>query len=80
MIDLNYQARAELFLGSSWETATTLGPRPFRIAAHAIRFAFEEAAPVSLAGARLQVGDRLFAGRDLEQLYRSRSYPLARKQ
>ena len=44
MTNLDYQARAELFLGSTWDTATTLGPRPFRIAAHAIRFAFEEAA------------------------------------
>lgn len=79
MTDLNYQGRAELYLGRDWDAATAQGPRGFRIAAHALRFAFEEAAPVSLRGARLYVGDHLFVGPELEHLYRSADYPLKRK-
>ena len=41
MPDFDYLARAELFLGSDWATATSLGHRAFRRAAHALRFAFE---------------------------------------
>lgn len=79
MTDLNYRAEAELFLGSDWDTAGALGPRAFRRAAHALRFAFEEAAPVSLRGARLRIGDRQFTGTELRRLYLSDDYPLARK-
>lgn len=79
MPDFDYLARAELFLGSDWATATSLGHRAFRRAAHALRFAFEEAAPVSLRGARLRIGDRQFAGHELIGLYTSRQYPLPRK-
>ena len=79
MTNLNYQDRAELYLGRDWDAATAQGPRDFRVAAHALRFAFEEAAPVSLRGARLRVGSHLFSGPDLERLYRSADYPLERK-
>jgi hypothetical protein len=79
MTDFDYLARAELHLGSDWETATTLGSRPFRRAAHALRFAFEEVAPISLRGARLTIGNRQFAGDDLRTLYAHRDYPLPRK-
>ena len=48
-------------------------------AANALRFALEEAAPVSLRGARLRIGEKIFAGRELISLYRSRHYPLHRK-
>ena len=79
MTDFDYLARAELHLGSDWDTATSLGSRAFRRAAHALRFAFEEAAPISLRGARLTIGERQFAGRELSQLYTSLHYPLPRK-
>jgi len=79
MQDFDYLARAELFLGSDWDTATSLGSRGFRRAANALRFAFEHAAPVSLRGARLRVGERQFAGRALKRLYTSRNYPLPRR-
>jgi hypothetical protein len=79
MPDFDYLARAELFLGSDWETATTLGSRAFRRAAHALRFAFEEAAPISLRGARIRIGERQFAGHELQGLYTSLHYPLPRK-
>ncbi len=78
MQEFDYLARAELFLGSDWDTATSLGSRGFRRAAHALRFAFEHAAPVSLRGARLTVGEHQFAGRELKRLYTSRHYPLPR--
>jgi hypothetical protein len=79
MKDFDYLARADLYLGSDWDTATSLGSRAFRRAAHALRFAFEEAAPISLRGARLHVGERQFAGHELKGLYTSRHYPLQRK-
>ena len=40
---------------------------------------FEEAAPVSLRGARLKVGRRTFAPAAMLALYNSETYPLARK-
>jgi hypothetical protein len=75
----DYLASAELYLGSDWQTAAAQGPKTFPTAAHAIRFALEEAAPVSLRGARLRVGEITFSGRDLAALYRSENYPLGRK-
>ncbi len=79
MPEFDYLARAELYLGSDWDTATTLGSRAFRRAAHALRFAFEEAAPISLRGARLRIGEHQFAGHEMRGLYTSRRYPLPRK-
>lgn len=59
---------AQLYLGGDWQTALALGPRRFRSATHALRFAFEHAAPVSLRGAKLLVAGRAFAGEDLARL------------
>jgi hypothetical protein len=75
----DFQARAELYLGSDWQTASAQGARSFRTAAQAIRFALEEAAPVSLRGARLIIGDMTFSREQLTWLYRSPDYPLPRK-
>jgi hypothetical protein len=79
MTDQNYLAAAELYLGSSWRSANALGPRTFRTVAAALRFALEEAAPVSLRGARLKIGGRTFKRPAMLQLYESATYPLARK-
>ncbi|MEQ1771137.1 MAG: hypothetical protein ABL879_14985 [Devosia sp.] len=79
MTNQDYLARAELYLGSDRKSATAHGPRGFRTAANALRFAIEEAAPVSLRGARLKIGDKLLARADMLALYNSRRYPLARK-
>lgn len=79
MPKIDYLARAELFLGSDGDIATSLGARAFRRAAHALRFAFEEVAPISLRGARLTIGEHTFHGRALRQLYGSPQYPLPRK-
>ena len=79
MILQDYHARAELYLGSDRHTAMAQGARTFATAAQAIRFAFEEAAPVSLHGAMLETGGAIFAGDDLAALYRSAEFPLPRK-
>lgn len=75
----DFQAPAELYLGSSWQTAAAQGSLSFRTAANAIRFALEHAAPVSLRGARLNIGNAEYSGADLHELYRSANYPLQRK-
>ena len=75
----DYTARAELYLGRDPRSAAALGPRGFTSAAKALRFAIEEAAPVSLRGARLDVGTRTYSGDAMLALYRDRAYPLARK-
>lgn len=49
-------APGQLFLGSDSATAHAQGARHFRSAIHAIRFAMEHAAPVSLRGAMLEIG------------------------
>jgi hypothetical protein len=78
MKSIDYNARAELFLGSDRATALAQGPRSFRTAAQALCFAFEQAAPVSLRGASLRVGKQSFIGDELSQLYRNPDYPLSR--
>ena len=79
MTHSDYHARAELHLGRDRKTALAQGGRDFSTAAKALRFAFEEAAPVSLHGAQLRIGERLYAGDQLAALYRDRRYPLRRK-
>ena len=79
MTHQDYQAEAELFLGSDFKSAAAQGPRGFRTVAKALRFAIEEAAPVSLRGARLTIGTRSFSREQMLSLYRNRNYPLARK-
>jgi hypothetical protein len=79
MTNQDYVAAAELYLGSDQSSAAALGPRAFKSAAKALRFAIEEAAPVSLRGARLVIGNRSFAKADMLALYHSHRYPLARK-
>jgi hypothetical protein len=77
---IDYHARAELFLGSDQQTALEQGSRTFRTAALALHFAFEHAAPVSLRGARLEVGEQSYGPGELYAFYRSAEYPLPRRQ
>lgn len=79
MTYFDFQAPAELYLGSDWQTAARQGPRTFRTAAQAIRFAYEEAAPVSLKGASLQIADVSYSNDEMSWLYRSPDYPFPRK-
>ena len=59
----------ELYLGSDIATARAQGARRFRSAANAVRFAMEHAAPVSLRGARLDIGDRSFGPAQIRRLH-----------
>ena len=79
MTNQDFLAAAELYLGSDRHNAMAHGPRTFRSAAKALRFAIEEAAPVSLRGARLTIEGKTFARADMLALYNSRRYPLVRK-
>jgi len=72
MTSLDDTTTAQLYLGSDWHTASAHGPRPFRTARNALRFAFEHAAPVSLRGARLTIAGRTYAGDELASLNRLR--------
>lgn len=76
---IDFSAEAELYLGSDRNTARNQGPRTFSSAAKAIRFALEEAAPVSLRGALLIVQGRTYAAHAVRTLYRQHEYPLNRK-
>ena len=69
MTHFDFQAPAELYLGSDWHAAAEQGSRTFPSAAKALRFALEEAAPVSLKGASLQVGDKRHTNDEMIWLY-----------
>ena len=79
MTEFNFQAPAALYLGSDWHAAVAQGPRNFRTAAQALRFAIEEAAPVSLKGASLELNGQRHSNHQMIWLYRSLDYPLPRK-
>ncbi len=78
-MNINYHQAAELYLGSTRSAALAQGARRFSNAAKAIRFALEEAAPVSLNGASLRIGTRELSATELRRLYREADYPLVRK-
>ena len=63
-------APGELFLGSDTATAVAQGARHFGSAAKAIRFAMEQAAPVSLHGAMLRVDGHTLGARQIRRLHR----------
>lgn len=62
-------APGELFLGSDSQTALAQGSRHFRSAANAVRFAMEQAAPVSLRGACLKIGEISFGPSQIRALH-----------
>lgn len=63
-------APGDLFLGSDHASALAQGPRRFSTVAKAVRFAIEHAAPVSLRGAMLLVGDRRLGATQIKSLHR----------
>ncbi|MCS6760294.1 MAG: hypothetical protein MO852_16220 [Candidatus Devosia euplotis] len=79
MTQFDFHAPAALFLGSDWHAAAAQGSRTFRTAAQALRFAIEEAAPVSLKGASLELNGQRHSNEQMIWLYRSPDYPLPRK-
>ncbi|SFV30149.1 hypothetical protein SAMN05216456_0926 [Devosia crocina] len=66
----NLSAPGHLFLGSDIQTARALGARRFSSAAKAVRFAMEQAAPVSLRGAMLLVGEESLGPDQIRSLHR----------
>jgi hypothetical protein len=74
----DYGAEAELFSAPGRASRRQpIGYRRFATAAEAIRFAIEELAPASLAGAYLEVGEERFDSRDMRRLYEAPDYPPA---
>lgn len=59
MIHPDFEARAELYLGSDRQTASAQCPKAFRTAGQAIRFALEQAAP-SVFGEQDSTSARVF--------------------
>ena len=79
MTSFDYAAPAELFAGgtTSFKRAT-LGYRRFPQAVDAIRFAIEELNPKLLRGSYLEIDEVRYNGLEIERLYKSEDYPLAR--
>jgi hypothetical protein len=69
MRTIDFNIPADLFLGSDRATAQAQGHRHFTTTRAAIRFAMEQAAPVSLRGALLRSGERWLSGDDIRSLY-----------
>ena len=70
-MNIDFTIPADLYLGSDPATARAQGHRHFSTTEAAIRFAMEQAAPVSLRGALLRSGARWFSGDDIRRLYNS---------
>lgn len=79
MTHIDFNARARLYLGRDRATALAQGAKTFRTAAEAIRFSMEEAAPVSLHGALLVVGNEGYSGARIKAFYGAPTYPFKRK-
>lgn len=76
---IDFDQAAELYLGSTRPAALAQGARHFTTLAKAVRFAVEEAAPVSLKGASLTVGRQELSPQDLRSLYDRPDFPFLRK-
>ena len=79
-VPFDYEAVAELFPARNRKMNRQLsGYRRFDSAADAIRFAIENLPPQLLLGAYLEVDEKRFDRSDMQRLYDSAQYPLARR-
>ncbi len=78
MAQLNYTAGAGLYAGKSLRGSR--GPRykRFDTVAEALRYAIEDMPGSQLRGSVLEVEETRFNDKEIQQLYNSPDYPLAR--
>jgi hypothetical protein len=80
MTEIDYAAPAELFSGTAAQKRRApVAYRRFSGAALAIQFAMERLDPALLKTASLEVEEGRFSGEDIQRLYASSDYPLARQ-
>jgi hypothetical protein len=74
----NYGGIAELYSSRDRKSGRPSGYKRFESAAEAIRYFMEELPASSYPGAYLEIDDARFIHRDIQRLYESPNYPLAR--
>jgi hypothetical protein len=79
MSKFDYNAPAELFPSRNRKIANKVKYRRFDRAADAIRFAVEELPEPQLLGAFIEINEERLSHKDIQALYESESYPLAKK-
>ncbi|HEX2655162.1 MAG TPA: hypothetical protein VG475_14360 [Pseudolabrys sp.] len=79
MSKFDYNAPAELFPSRNRKIANKVKYRRFDRAAEAIRFAVEELPEPQLLGAFIEINEERLSHKDIQALYESESYPLAKK-
>ena len=79
MRKFDYNAPAELFPSRNRKIANKVKYRRFDRAAEAIRFAVEELPEPQLLGAFIEINEERLSHKDIQALYESESYPLAKK-
>lgn len=77
--DFDYGAPAELFYVGNKKKFSTKRYWRFDTAAEAVRFAIEGIPAPALYGAYLEVEERRFGVREINELYEHKAYPLKRE-
>jgi len=78
-MDFDYSVPAEFFAGRGLTyKRALLAYQRFDHASEAIRFAMEELNPTLLRGSFMEVDETRYSGAEIERLYASDQFPLAR--